>query len=145
MNKKPQILLIEDNEGDAELTIEALKSNEINADINVLTNGEEALKFLKVKGEEPDNHLPDLILLDINLPKVDGKEVLKFVKSDDKLKAIPVVMLTSSALQTDISYAYKHHANCYIVKPGNLKEFMSVINYVVRFWIKCVTYPKKNQ
>jgi CheY-like chemotaxis protein len=145
MNDQPKILLIEDNEGDAELTIEALKSNELNAEINVITNGEEALKFLKLEDNHTNGNLPDLILLDINLPKVDGKEVLDYVKNDDTLKTIPVVILTSSALQKDISYSYEHHANCYVVKPGNLKEFMNMINAVVRFWIKCVTYPKKNK
>ena len=145
MDEPPKILLIEDNEGDAELTIEALKNNELKAEINVITNGEEALRFLKLEGSDPDSRLPDLILLDINLPKVDGKEVLSFVKSDDNLKAIPVVMLTSSALEKDITYSYEHHANCYVVKPGNLKEFINIINSVVRFWIKCVTYPKRNK
>lgn len=145
MNYQPKILLIEDNEGDAELTIEALKSNEINAEIKVIPNGEEALKYLKLEGDHVNETRPDLILLDINLPKVDGKEVLNFVKNDDELKSIPVVMLTSSALQNDITYSYKHHANCYVVKPNNLKEFMNVVKTVVKFWIKCVTYPKKNQ
>lgn len=138
MKHDPRILLIEDNEGDAELTIEALKHNAISSEIKVINNGEDALKFLKLESEK----LPDLILLDLNLPKVDGKEVLHFVKNDDALKGIPVVMLTTSSLQKDITYSYNNNANCYIVKPGNLKDFMTTINSIERFWINCVTYPK---
>jgi FOG: CheY-like receiver len=144
MKNEPRILLIEDNEGDAELTIEALKSNSITSEIRVINNGEEAIDFLKSSAGMVNKPLPDLILLDINLPRSDGKEVLHFVKTDNELKKIPVVMLTTSSLQKDISYSYNNHANCYIVKPGNLKDFTTVINSIIRFWVKCVTYPKKN-
>ena len=102
------------------------------------------IEFLKLEGDYVNKTLPDLILLDINLPKADGKEVLHFIKNDDALKRIPVVILTTSSLQNDITYSYNNHANCYIVKPGNLKDFINVINSIENFWINCVTYPKKN-
>jgi CheY-like chemotaxis protein len=140
----PRILLIEDNEGDAELITEALKNNANSAEIKVINNGEDALRFLKSEVDDVHETLPDLILLDLNLPKVDGKEVLHFIKNNDSLKGIPVVMLTTSSLQKDISYSYNNHANCYIVKPGNLKDFMTAIHSIEGFWIECVTYPKKN-
>jgi len=144
MKNDPKILVIEDNEGDAELIIEALQTHIIKPEIQVIDNGEDAIRFLKLKDEYVNAVLPDLILLDVNLPKVDGKEILHFVKTDDSLKRIPVVMLTTSSLQKDIIYSYDNHANCYIVKPGSLKEFIHAINSIERFWTKCVTYPKKN-
>jgi len=102
------------------------------------------IEFLKLEGDYVNKTLPDLILLDLNLPKADGKEVLHFIKNDDALKRIPVVILTTSSLQNDITYSYNNHANCYIVKPGNLKDFINAINSIENFWINCVTYPKKN-
>jgi len=144
MKHEAKILLIEDNEGDAELIIEALRSHTLVPEIQVIDNGEDAIRFLKLKDEYVNAVLPDLILLDVNLPKVDGKEILHFVKTDDSLKRIPVVMLTTSSLQKDIIFSYDNHANCYIVKPGNLKEFIGAINSIERFWTKCVTYPNKN-
>lgn len=144
MKKEPKILLVEDNEGDAELTLEALKSNDILSEVRLINNGEEAIRFLKLEKDYANETLPDLILLDLNLPKVDGKEVLHFIKNNHELKMIPVVILTTSSLQKDITYAYKNHANCYMVKPSNLKDFITVINAVEQFWINCVTYPKKN-
>jgi CheY-like chemotaxis protein len=140
MRKDVRLLLIEDNEGDAELTIEALKSHTDRLEIIVINNGEDAIEYLKSDDEE----LPQFILLDINLPKIDGKEVLHYIKNDDSLKKIPVVMLTTSSLQKDISYAYSNSVNCYIVKPGNLKDFINTINAIEKFWINCVTYPNKN-
>lgn len=144
MKTNPKILLVEDNEGDAELIIEALQTHSVMPQIQVINNGEDALHFLRHIGAYLDETLPDLILLDVNLPKVDGKEVLHYVKNDIELKRIPVVMLTTSSLQKDIAYSYDNHANCYIVKPGTLNEFMLAINSIERFWTKCVTYPKKN-
>src|SRR5665647_2037632 len=135
-NKKINILLIEDNEGDVELILEAFNSHSTMLEISVIDNGEDALLSLKCK----EGILPDLILLDINLPKVDGREVLHFVKNDDELKKIPVVMLTSSSLQKDIEYSYNNYANCYIVKPGNLADFINIIKSIETFWINCVTY-----
>jgi chemotaxis family two-component system response regulator Rcp1 len=144
MNKEPKILLIEDNEGDVELITEAFKEYKINLDINVVSNGEEAINYLNLKARHGMEHRPDLILLDINLPKVDGKEVLHFIKTDDILKTIPVVMLTSSSLEKDIYYAYSNQANCYIVKPANLDKFIDVIHHIESFWLDYVTYPNLN-
>ena len=144
MKNLPRILLVEDNDGDAELTIEALENNALKTDIIVIDNGEDAMKFLKHEGKYLNETLPDLILLDLNLPKIDGREVLHFVKNNSALKRIPVVMLTTSSLQSDIDYSYNNHANCYIVKAGNLAEFNASINSLERFWIHCVTYPNRN-
>ena len=140
MKEKINILLIEDNEGDAELILEAFSSSSNSLNISVIDNGEDALLSLKCK----EGILPDLILLDINLPKIDGREVLHFVKNDDELKKIPVVMLTTSNLQKDIEYSYNNYANCYIVKPGNLPDFITTIKSIEKFWLNCVTYLQKN-
>lgn len=144
MIKEPRILLIEDNQGDAELTREVFKNHAANTQMHVLNNGEEALQSLKQKGEFENELRPHLILLDINLPKVDGKEVLRFIKNDDELKCIPVVIFSTSSLEEDINYAYRHHANCYMVKPANLKDFNLTIKAIYNFWINSVTYPNKN-
>lgn len=144
INLKPKILLIEDNEGDVELIIEAFKNYKINLEINVVNNGERAIEYLSSKENYATEHRPNLILLDINLPKVDGKEVLHYIKTDDILKTIPVVMLTSSSLQNDINYSYSNQANCYIVKPTKLTEFIDVIHHIESFWLDCVTYPNTN-
>lgn len=140
MQKKINILLVEDNEGDVVLMLEAFKGHSARLNISVIDNGEAALLSLKSAAAV----LPDLIILDINLPKVDGREVLHFVKNDNELKKIPVVMLTSSSLQKDIEYSYNNCANCYIVKPGNLNDFIGTIHSIEKFWIHCVTYPQKN-
>lgn len=131
------ILLVEDNEGDIVLTLEALKDARIRNQVSVARDGEEALALLR----ETDN-LPDLILLDINLPKVDGLEVLNSIKTDDRLKMIPVIMLTTSRAEKDISYSYAHHANCFITKPVDLPCFMDVIRTIENFWISIVKLPK---
>lgn len=144
MNKEPKILLIEDNEGDVELITEAFKSYKVNLEINVVNNGEEAILYLSSKAKFALEHRPNLILLDINLPRIDGKEVLHFIKTDDVLKTIPVVMLTSSSLQKDIYYSYNNQANCYIVKPANLEDFIDIIHHIESFWLDCVTYPNIN-
>ena len=116
-------------------------------DYNQLINSiddTEKIEYLSLKAKDMIDHRPRLIFLDINLPKVDGKEVLHYIKTDDVLKTIPVVMLTSSSLQKDIYYAYNNQANCYIVKPSNLKEFNDVIHNIESFWLDCVTYPNLN-
>lgn len=132
--------MIEDNEGDVELIREALSCHSPGLEISVIDNGEDALLSLKCE----EKILPDLILLDINLPKVDGREVLHFVKNDAELKKIPVVMLSSSSLQKDIDYCYNNYANCYIVKPVDLADFMNTIELIEKFWLNCVTYVQKN-
>jgi CheY-like chemotaxis protein len=140
----PTILLVEDNEGDAVLTLQALAGNATECDVIVLDDGEQAINYLEKAVQEQKKKLPDLILLDLNLPKIDGREVLQFIKGRDLLKKIPVVMLTTSSLQTDINYAYNNHANCYIVKSGNLTEFNGKISSLQQFWMHCVTFPNKN-
>ena len=142
--RNAKILLVEDNEGDAELVIEALGNNGSRCDILVIDDGEEAIRFLSGEGRYANEALPDLILLDVNLPKIDGKEVLLFVKSNENLKQIPVVMLTTSSLQSDVDFAYKNHANCYLVKSGNLTEFYRTMESLENFWINSVTYANKH-
>jgi two-component system, chemotaxis family, response regulator Rcp1 len=133
------ILLVEDNEGDIILTLEALKDARIRNHVSVARDGEEALALL-----QEGNDLPDLVLLDINLPKIDGLEVLTTIKDDERLKAIPVIMLTTSENRKDITYSYAHHANCFITKPVDLSCFMNVIRTIENFWITIVKLPKTN-
>jgi CheY-like chemotaxis protein len=135
-----EILLVEDNEGDIVLTLEALDDARIKNAVTVLKDGDEAIKYLNLaKAGERKN--PDLILLDINLPKVDGKEVLAYIKNDPDLKRIPVVMLTTSSSENDISDAYNNHANCYITKPVDFNKFFDIIKAIEAFWIMIVKLP----
>lgn len=136
------ILLVEDNEGDIVLTLEALKEAKLKNKISVVRDGEEALQFLYKEGRFSVEDLPQLILLDINLPKIDGKEVLMRVKSDPDLKKIPIVILTTSSSERDILEAYNNYANCYITKPVDLDQFLAVIHTVEDFWISIVQLPK---
>ena len=136
------ILLVEDNEGDIVLTLEALREAKLRNKISVVRDGEEALQFLHKEGKFSGEDTPQLILLDINLPKIDGKEVLNRVKSDPDLKKIPVVILTTSSSEKDILEAYNNYANCYITKPVDLDKFISVIHTVEDFWISIVQLPK---
>jgi chemotaxis family two-component system response regulator Rcp1 len=135
--KEIHILLVEDNEGDIVLTLEALKEARIRNHVTVARDGEEALTLLR-----ETESLPDMVLLDINLPKVDGLEVLNSIKTDDRLKMIPVIMLTTSRAERDVSYSYAHHANCFITKPVDLACFMDVIRTIENFWITIVKLPK---
>ena len=144
MSKEIKILFVEDNEGDIVLTLEALKEAKINNYITVVRDGEEALTFLKKEGTYKNAETPDLVLLDINLPKIDGKEVLAKIKSDKELMVIPVVILTTSDSEKDILESYHNHANCYITKPVDFKKFMEVIHTVKDFWISIVQLPKTN-
>jgi CheY-like chemotaxis protein len=137
------ILLVEDNEGDIVLTLEALKEAKLKNTISVVRNGEEALDFVYRRGRFPDVEIPQLILLDINLPKIDGKEVLFKIKSDSDLKKIPVVILTTSSSEKDILDAYNNYANCYITKPVDLDKFINVIHTIEDFWISIVQLPKQ--
>jgi two-component system, chemotaxis family, response regulator Rcp1 len=136
------ILLVEDNEGDIVLTLEALREAKLKNNISVVRDGEEALQFLYKEGKFADEETPQLILLDINLPKTDGKEVLQRIKYDPDLKKIPVVILTTSSSEKDILEAYNNHANCYITKPVDLDKFIQVIHTVEDFWISIVQLPK---
>lgn len=132
------ILLVEDNEGDIILTQEALKEAKIRNKITVARDGEEALAML-----QNSTTLPDLILLDINLPKIDGLEVLTTIKANDRFRMIPVIMLTTSAAERDIMTSYANHANCFITKPVDLARFMDVVRTIEDFWITIVRLPQK--
>lgn len=142
MKNEVKILLVEDNEGDIVLTTQALKRARLSNGINIARDGEEALKFLRKEKEFKNAGTPDLILLDINLPKIDGIEVLKEIKNDKNLKSIPVVMLTTSDSEIDIVKSYYNHANCYITKPVDFKNFMEVVQMIKDFWITIVKLPK---
>jgi chemotaxis family two-component system response regulator Rcp1 len=144
MNKEVNILLVEDNAGDILLTLEAFKEVKLKNTIVVARDGEEALNLLNKVGEFKDAVTPDIILLDINLPKVDGKEVLAAIKNDSHLKTIPVVMLTTSDSEKDIAESYVNHANCYITKPVDFIKFIEVIKVLENFWITIVQLPPKN-
>ena len=140
-----EILLVEDNPGDIRLTTEALKEQKVLNNLHVVTDGEEALAFLRRQGQYAKAVRPDLILLDLNLPKKDGREVLKEIKTDDGLKSIPVVVLTVSKSEEDIMKSYDLHANCYISKPVDLIQFMKVTKSVQEFWFTIVKLPPKNR
>ncbi|MBA3706185.1 MAG: response regulator [Bacteroidetes bacterium] len=137
------ILLIEDNPGDIRLTKEVLKEGKINNKLSVVTDGEEALLFLKKIGQYSNAPTPDIILLDLNLPKKDGREVLSEIKNDLALKLIPVIVLTTSAAEQDILNMYAHHANCYITKPVDFNQFINVIRSIESFWLTIVKLPTK--
>jgi chemotaxis family two-component system response regulator Rcp1 len=136
-----EILLVEDNPADVRLTIETLKEEKVYNRINVVADGQEALDYLRKKGKYSAVTRPDLILLDLNLPKVDGREVLKEIKGDESLKAIPVVVLTTSRSEEDIVKSYNLHANCYITKPVDLEQFTKVARSIQEFWMTIVKLP----
>jgi chemotaxis family two-component system response regulator Rcp1 len=140
--KSIQILLVEDNEGDIVLTLEALQDAKITNEVSVVRDGAEAIDFLYARKSVP-HLLPDLILLDINLPKIDGKEVLQTIKTDEKLRKIPVVMLTTSSSELDVTESYNNHANCFITKPVDLDKFFEVVKVIEDFWITIVKLPSK--
>lgn len=136
-----KILLVEDNPGDVRLTEEALREGKVRNDLYVAKDGVEALAFLNQEGEYSDVPRPDVILLDLNLPKKDGREVLAEVKADPNLKRIPVVILTTSSADEDIVKTYELHANCYITKPVDLEQFITVVQSVEDFWFTIVKLP----
>lgn len=135
---KPRILLVEDNPGDIRLTQEAFKESSLDIQMDVVTDGEMALDFLFKKGRFADSQKPDIVLLDLNLPKKNGIEVLKEVKADQALKKTPVIVLTTSDADHDISKAYSLHANCYILKPVDFDDFARVIKLIEAFWFNTV-------
>lgn len=143
--KDIHILLVEDNEGDIVLTKEALSDAKIKNKVSVAKDGEEAIRFVNAglvnNGEDS---LPDLILLDINLPKVDGKEVLHYLKTTPSLKKIPVVMLTTSSSEMDVIDSYNNYANCFITKPVDFNKFFEVVRMIEDFWITIVKLPSKD-
>lgn len=135
------ILLVEDSEGDVRLVRESLKENKLNNNLFVVKDGVEAMNFLLKKEGYTDMPNPDLIILDLNLPKKDGREVLAEIKSDENLKRIPVVILTTSDSETDIIKTYNLHANCYIIKPLDLTQFINVVKNIENFWLSIVKLP----
>jgi two-component system, chemotaxis family, response regulator Rcp1 len=136
------ILLVEDNPGDVRLTKETLKNSKIHNNVNVVTNGDEALAYLYRRDKYLNAVRPDLILLDLNLPKKGGQEVLAQIKEDPELKHIPIVILTSSKAEEDILKTYNLHANCYVSKPVVLEQFCTVVNTIESFWLSIVKLPK---
>lgn len=136
-----KILLVEDNPGDIRLTREALKEGKVLNDLYVAQDGIEAMAFLRREGAYADLPRPDVVLLDLNLPKKDGHEVLAEIKSDPDLKSIPVVVLTTSSSDEDILKTYELHANCYITKPVDLEQFITVVQSVEDFWFTIVRLP----
>jgi chemotaxis family two-component system response regulator Rcp1 len=136
-----EILLVEDNPGDYRLTMEALKEGKVYNNLYWAKDGVEALEFLKRQGKHASAPRPDIILLDLNLPKKDGREVLSEIKNDDELRAIPVVILTTSKAEEDVLKSYDLHANCYVTKPVDLDKFIVVVQSIDRFWLTVVTLP----
>ncbi len=143
--KSINILLVEDNPGDADLAREALENSKVNNALYVVDDGEKAMSFLHREGEYAEAPLPDLILLDLNLPKKDGRQVLAEIKADDNLKRIPVVILTTSQAEEDVLKSYNLHANCYISKPIDLNQFLHVVRSIEDFWLSIVILPPKGQ
>jgi chemotaxis family two-component system response regulator Rcp1 len=137
------ILLVEDNPGDVRLTVEALKEGKVRNQLHIAKDGMEAMDFLHKRGNYSDVPRPDLILLDLNLPKKDGHEVLAEIKEDPELKRIPVVVLTGSKAGDDILKTYNRHANCYITKPVDWDQFITVVKSINDFWLTIVRLPSE--
>lgn len=140
-DKSVEVLLVEDNPGDVRLTREALKESAITHNLNVVSDGVEALAFLRRQGKYALSPRPDIVLLDLNLPKKDGREVLTELKQDPNLRRIPVVVLTTSKAEQDIIKAYDLHANCYVTKPVDLEEFITLVKTIEDFWLTVVRLP----
>jgi chemotaxis family two-component system response regulator Rcp1 len=135
------ILLVEDNPGDVQLTMEALEESKLKNNLFIAYDGEEAMQFLRKEGKFSDSPKPDLIILDLNLPKKDGREVLKEIKEDENLRRIPVVVLTTSEAEEDVMKMYDLHANCYITKPLGIDKFIEVVKSIENFWMSIVILP----
>jgi CheY-like chemotaxis protein len=143
IEKPIEILLVEDNPADVRLTQEALKEGKVRNNLHIARDGIEAIEFLRRVGKFSHATRPDLILLDLNLPRKDGREVLADIKADPELKAIPVVVLTTSSAEADIFKIYKLHANCYITKPVDLEQFVKVVKSIDDFWLTVVRLPSE--
>ena len=139
------ILLVEDNPGDERLTREALREGKVYHKLHWVKDGVEAMEFLRRQGKHRSVPRPDIILLDLNLPKKDGREVLQEIKNDDALKRIPVVILTTSKAEEDVLRTYNLHANCYVTKPVDLEKFIVVVKSIDAFWLTVVTLPPNGQ
>ncbi len=142
--KSVEILMAEDSPSDAELAKEALKNGMLDVCMNIVTDGEEAINYLFRKGQYKNATRPDLILLDINMPKKSGLEVLAEIKKDEDLKRIPVVMLTTSEDERDIAQSYEQYASCFITKPVNFQSFQEIVRQLKSFWFTIVTLPPKS-
>lgn len=138
-----EILMVEDNPGDVRLTVEALKEGKVRNNLHIAEDGVEALAFLRRQGRYAEAPRPDLILLDLNLPKKNGREVLEEIKEDPDLRRIPVVILTVSQAEQDIVKSYNLHANCYITKPVDLDQFLDVVKSIENFWLTVVMLPPR--
>ena len=136
-----EILLVEDNPGDVRLTIEALNENKISNNLHVARDGEEAMAFLRREDRYAGAPRPDLVLLDLNLPRKDGRETLAEMKADERLRRIPVVILTTSQAEEDILRTYDLHANCYVTKPVDLEQFIRIVKAIEDFWLNIVRLP----
>jgi chemotaxis family two-component system response regulator Rcp1 len=141
MKKDVEILLVEDDAGDVELTTKALKTAKMSVDLHVVHDGDSALKYLRRQDPYPDASRPDLILLDLNLPRKDGREVLKEIKGDAALRSVPVIILTTSESDYDIAKCYDFGANCYLVKPLGFEAFIKVVHEIDDFWFSLVKLP----
>lgn len=140
-----EILLVEDNAGDVRLTREALKDAKVLNNLHVARDGEEATEFLFRKGKHADAPRPDIIILDLNLPRKDGREVLAEIKADKELKRIPVVILTTSKSEEDVLKSYNLHANCYVTKPLDLDQFIGVVKSIQDFWFTVVKFSNEGE
>ena len=139
------ILLVEDNEGDVTLTSEAFENARLQSVLSVVRDGESAMDFLLKRHRYLDVKIPDLILLDLNLPRKNGYEVLQFLKADMNLKHIPVIVLSTSSSMNDVNKCYENYANCYITKPMDIENFFNVVSKIENFWLSTVALPKKNR
>jgi two-component system, chemotaxis family, response regulator Rcp1 len=138
-----EILLVEDSPSDAEFTIEALKEAKMRNHLSLVEDGVQAMEFLRHQGKYAQAPRPDLIMLDLNLPRKDGREVLAELKADNNLQTIPVVVLTTSRAEQDVLRAYQLHANCYITKPVDFQQFLNVVRSIESFWLFVVTLPPR--
>jgi chemotaxis family two-component system response regulator Rcp1 len=140
-----EVLLVEDSPGDVRLTQEAFRDANSSIHLHVVCDGVEAMDFLRHAGAHVDAPRPDIILLDLNLPKMDGREVLARIKQDDRLKTIPTVILTTSGAEVDVVKSYQLHANCYLLKPVQLEAFESLVKSINEFWLTKVKFPQQRQ
>lgn len=143
LGQSVEILLVEDNPGDIRLIVEVLKEGKIHNNLSVVEDGELALSYLRREGSYLDAIVPDIILLDLNLPKINGNEVLAEIRKDPLLKHIPVIILTTSEAEQDILKAYDLNVNCYITKPVNLDDFLTVVRSIESFWLTIVKLPRR--
>jgi two-component system, chemotaxis family, response regulator Rcp1 len=145
MKKKAEILLVDDNPADIELTRDTLKNNSESRHIEAAKDGVEAIAFLRQRVESPDAGIPDLMFLDLNMPRKDGRAVLAEVKNDPRLRTIPIVVFTASRAHPDISKSYELGANCYVTKPATLPEFMAAVKSIEEFWLTAASLPQAEE